>query len=178
MGLTRALGHAATVAALSLLGGCNSASSPTVAPEVTEIDVRMLRESIAGLQRQLLDVRLARPTETTLSLKETGFSVLDAGLTSLSVQMTDVTPAGAGSEITINVGNPSSADISSLSFAYQVLEPGADESDKPPERAKIASTIRSGAWTNVTFKVDQPPAKVGGLMMRGLSVERMELNKM
>ena len=97
---------------------------------------------------------------------DSGYSVLKLDLGNVTVKITDVKPDAAGSRVSLQFGNLTSARIDGLKAKLEwgrVDESGIAQNDKAKSReVKFTEPLAPGAWTQSELVLeDVPPAELG-----------------
>lgn len=181
MGFSRALGYAATLAAVCLTG-CDQQSSAA-----DKLDVDILKTRVNTLQQQLLNsdserikLRTAAMPAAILRLSDDGFSILHTDLGNITVQMTASTPAGAGTRVSLRVGNPLGAAITKLGVSGSWGPLDADGKpvmeDEHAFSTVTVEPIASGRWSLTSILIEgAKPDKVGFVLLEDATAKSIEL---
>lgn len=122
-----------------------------------------------------------------------GFGVLDAGIARLAVMLVDVKPQADGVRVEFDVGNPTSALISDITYEvkYGARGPEFDEENpasydsrnelwqKSLQSKSISSAgdIKPGAWTRVTLALPNIKSESVGYIELSLTAKQIALSK-
>ena len=118
--------------------------------------------------------------QVDLTPGDSAYSVLRIDVGSIALTLDAIAPAGAGSRVTVSIGNLTSAVIDGLEATVSWGTGTADGSDAviqgQSRRVSIAKPFPSGAWTQTSFVLDGvPPAQIGFLRIAEASATGIRL---
>lgn len=167
--------RAAALAALALAGCDSSPRYEATAPGVqyaSQTYVGLLEDRVERLESRmaLLD------NSADLSLGTDGFSTVRTEYGAITIEWTAATPVGAGTRLSLIIGNPHSADFQKLSIYGNII--GADgaviKTNAMPMR--VQGEAKSGAWNSLSAVIaDVPPTKIARISVTGVVVGGLEL---
>ena len=140
------------------------------------------------IEERLIDVesqtsQLSGEGRAFLTPSGKGYSFIKSDIGMLTFELTGVKPYADGSRITLKIGNPTSAKITSLEMNLRwgpVNEKGLMIYDPPPREMKhvVADPIAPSSWNIVTVDLGGiPPSKFGQLIVENVSATGMTLTK-
>ncbi len=105
---------------------------------------------------------------------DNGFSIVNAGIGNLTVQLSDVVPYANGSKVVLKFGNPYSASISGLKATLDWGQTGPDgmpiNAAETTKDFTFPQTLRAGMWTSVPVILEGvPPSRLGFVRVRNVS---------
>lgn len=173
-----------------------SAKSPASATnENMEQKVASLEASVKNLQTRVFSLELAshRFESGFLDPSDPAFARVDAasGLRSFAISITDVKPFGDGVQVTLRLGNPSTARFhgAKLTVSYGSREPQFGQANFPDKYAAwsnglqkkqidLSEDIKPGSWNPVTIALPGISADKFGYLNVSIDTNEIVLYKM
>jgi hypothetical protein len=147
--------------ALAASNGSSNAAIPTEADQLSKIEERLNKLEADDFSTNISkhDVAFMQPTDS-------GYSLLDTDFGRLAISIENVQPYASGSQITLQIGNPTSARFSNVKAK---IEWGSLGQDKLPIDDHTHSlnwaptdTLPAASWHTVVINMpDVPPAQLG-----------------
>lgn len=112
-----------------------------------------------------------------LKLGDTGFSTIHTDYGAITIQWEDAVKNGAGSKLTLKIGNPHAAVLNDIEIYGHPV--GTDGNDLPSKTLpwKLKGSAAAGAWTDLTAIVDDvPPQKIASLRVSGVLIGGIALH--
>jgi len=160
---------AGLICAVALVG-CNK-SEPA-----SDLIARQKADAV-GEQITYLETRLSAVERSpeTLSLADSGYSVVETDIGRLTVEWLKSEKLGAGSRLTFKIGNPTTATITRAQ-ASLLLKDAAGKPLGKIARPAFNGDIKSGTWNTVTVAInDYAPDRIAKIDVLGLYVENITL---
>ena len=183
------------IAALTLmiLSGCSQSQ------DTAELqgEVKELRSEVAALRAETKDLRKAteKSAERELSRIEealentprllpaaNGYTVVESDIGHLAMRIVDVQPFGAGSRVTLEIGNTTAATLTGVSA--ELRWGSMDKDNKPVARASKSRSIRlddalpAGKWTRTSVVLEGvSPADFGYLEVSEVQHSSVQLRR-
>lgn len=160
-----------------VLGGCEQAPSAVPSDQgVSTSDFDELKQKVERLEGRL---EAADPS-AVLKLSNKGFSVIPTDVGRLTLEMKKTEAVGAGTKVTLTIGNPTSAKITEMElFGWWSKVSPAGEIQEPvtfPSPLKIDEDCRPGSWCKGTVILDGvKPADLGALGITSIAISSMTL---
>lgn len=173
-------------AAFVLLTACEPYQDTSSGDDLaTEYRFKGIESRIEALEKKNIDelMRSNRFSYFKNSTKGEGFGFVDTDLGALAFTLQDITPSGPGSKVTMNVGNPTGATITSLKVkgGWGSLDkdgnPKSDE-DEHEWEATIRTPLPPGTWQDISFVIDGgKPSDIGWFSVGDASVGSITLTR-
>ena len=171
---THTVAVALIVAVLS--GGCAERKQVSVLEEKFADLARQLTElksEVETLRREKSFDELLRNLDSIAYLTpgSDGYSVIQSDLGRMTVSLSNIEPYANGSRVTLQFGNPTSANLNSAKAKLEwgsVDEKGSPRNESARSREiTFSQSLRAGAWTNVPVVLEGvQPKELGFVRVR------------
>ncbi len=112
---------------------------------------------------------------------EQGYSALDTGIGRITVAITGVKPVGTGTRVTLQFGNPTTANLSSLQASIEWGEGAAVDDMASAVRRSMtfrpATGVPASSWRSFDIDIPGPPARLGWIRVSEMFVHSISLAK-
>lgn len=144
---------------LAMLGGCQSGSA---SPPDYGSDIEELKSRVDGLE-QFREMQISESRKLVmLKPSEKGFGALATDIGTVAVAIKDVKPYADGTRLILQIGNPTSATITSFSADFEWGSAGDENSGKHADSREFKRPLESGSWNILQLDfAEVPPTKFG-----------------
>jgi len=167
-----------------ILSACTPVDNTELSKHAQEADAKIavLQSQLDALQKSVAADKQSRdfdrmmqdlPKIAYMTPGNDGYSMVQADLGTLTVQLANVEPYANGSRVLLRFGNPLSAAINGLKLNIdwgRVTKLGPDNENQKSKEITFTETLRSGAWTSVPIVLDGvPPSDLGFVRVRNIT---------
>lgn len=172
--------HSPLAICMILLAGCDRPAPLPTEKGVSEFDFNMLKSRVDHIDNQRIEDILFDNRTAYIRPTEKAYAYLQTEISALAISAENVTALADGSELTLKIGNPSSATITELKFKAKwgpvdkndaMIDAEAKEADK-----SITVELPGGSWKTVKLALPGiPPSKLGLVTLKNASVHQMKM---
>jgi len=160
-------------AGLLALNACSDAPVD-ISGKADKQEINELREQIQQLNQKVLESN----TPIELKLGNDGYSPMKADIGMLTFQLDKLQSEGAGTKVSLTLGNTTSATITTLSLYGFALKPNGESGGQSLDGKRVKTNCSPGTWCAISFIIDDiKPNEVSSLTITSASATSITLAK-